>query len=130
MNNKKTFAIASLVLSIAAIVVPFFTFGTVNMDIIKISCFAGLVGAIFAIIFAIVGMKASKGMSIAGLIIGIIGVIFMGIMVLGTSVIAGLENCVENTNGNVTCEMAGTGQTFEVPKESKGLLSDKQYKKK
>ena len=100
------------------------------MDIIKISCFSGLVGAIFAIIFAIVGMKASKGMSIAGLIIGIIGVIFMGIMVLGTSVIAGLENCVENTNGNVTCEMAGTGQTFEVPKESKGLLSDKQYKKK
>ena len=66
---------------------------------------AAMVCELLAIIFGFIGKKAAKGMSIAGIIIGIIMFIISIIVFAGFKLIMSAKDCVDNGNDTATCKL-------------------------
>ncbi len=117
--KKKTLAILSLVLSILSIF-PFLFAGSSNILILSI---IGLFFAIVGVILGFIAFKEAKGLSLAGIIIGIICIIILVLGISGLYLIQNLENCVDNNDGTATCTYSGV--EVQVPIES---LNENQMK--
>lgn len=112
MKNKKSFAIASLVLSITSIVL--YVFGVseslkTTMIVVGISACIAIVG----IVLGVIGRKEGKGFSIAGIIIGVLSFILLSMTLLSLYMLKEATNCVETENGTAICELLGT--EVEIP---------------
>ena len=103
--NKKIFAILSLILSIISLVPMFISPDTANSAMIYIAVF--ILIAIVGIVFGIIGMKASKGMGITGIVIGAISLIALSLSILGLVAFKSFTNCVDQGNGMAKCEFMG-----------------------
>ena len=109
--NKKNLAVVSLVLSIISLV-PF-VWTPDSLDTAMIFCVVFVFIAIAGIICGFMGKSASKGMGIAGIVIGIIAIIVLGLSILGLAGMKSATNCVDQGNGMSKCEYMG--QELEMP---------------
>ena len=109
--NKKSLAIASLVLAIVSLIPLILSPDTLSAA----STFAliGVFIAIAAIVLGFIGKSASKGFGIAGIVIGVIAAGLLGLAVLGFGAMKNATNCVDLGNGMSKCEYAG--QELEMP---------------
>lgn len=119
--NKKIFGILSLILSLAPCLIIFFP--AKNLDTVVMFVIAAMVCELLAIIFGFIGKKAAKGMSIAGIIIGIIMFIISIIVFAGFKLIMSAKDCVDNGNDTATCKLLDND--VEIPTR---LLKDSQMK--
>ena len=103
--NKKFLGVASLVLAIISlvpfIVVPDTLSGAKTFIIVAIAL------AVLAIVLGFVGKKESKGLSIAGIIIGFISAILMSFSLIGYVGIEKASDCVDNGDGTSNCKYMG-----------------------
>lgn len=122
MKNKKNFAVASLILSLLSliplIITPDSLTGAKIFAIIAI--FLGIAG----IVLGFIGKSTSKGLSISGIILGIISCIILFTSLMGLLMIEKVTNCIDNGNGTSTCSYLE--QQIEV---SNSLLREDQIKK-
>lgn len=120
--NKRTFGILSLVLAIVSILTLMFTTGTIERATLFVGI--GLVLAVVSIVFGFIGKSEAKGLSIAGIIIGIISFILVGLSLIGLIGMKNATDCVDNGNGTSTCTYMGT--EIEVPNS---YIKEDQWKK-
>lgn len=122
MKNKKKLAIVSLVLSIVSlipiIILPDSLTGAQIFVIIAILL------AIAATILGFICKSEAKGLSIAGIVIGIISCVILCFSLIGFIGIKNATNCVDNGNGMATCDYMG--QKLEFPTS---YLTEEQMKK-
>ena len=119
--NKKIFGILSLILALAPCLIIFFPAKT--LDTVVMFVIAAMVCELLAIIFGFIGKKTAKGMSIAGIIIGIIMFIISIIVFAGFKLIMSAKDCVDNGNDTATCKLLDND--VEIPTR---LLKDSQMK--
>ena len=74
MKNKKVFGILALVLALLPIVAMFFIN---DLSILKTFIVVSILLEIAAVVCGFIGKKEAKGLSIAGIVIGIIGTILL-----------------------------------------------------
>ena len=122
MKNKKKIAIASLIVSILSliplIITPDSLTGTLIFIILGI--FMGIIGGILGFI----GKSEAKGLSISGIVIGIISCVVLCFSLVGFSVIKDATDCVDNGDETATCNYLG--EELEVPTS---MLREDQIKK-
>lgn len=92
--NKKFLGVASLVLAIISLV-PFIVVPD-TLSGAKTFIIVAIVLAVLAIVLGFVGKKESKGLSIAGIIIGFISAILMAFSLIGYVGIEKASDCVDN----------------------------------
>ena len=109
--NKKSIAIASLILAIISLVPMIFAPNSLDGAIIYTIVF--IIIAVVAVILGFVGKSASKGLGVAGIVIGMISVVLLGLAVFGYFGMKNATNCVDQGNGTYKCELLG--QETEVP---------------
>jgi len=122
MNTKKKLAIASLVASILSLIPNIVLPESLSLaQILIIVCiFIALAG----VVLGFIGKSEAKGLSIAGIIIGIISCILLCFSLIGFFGMQNATDCVDNGNGFSTCNYLG--QEIEVPNE---YLREDQMKK-
>lgn len=122
MENKKKFAVASLIFSLLSliplIICPDSITGAQIFVIIGI--ILGIIGAILGFI----GKGASKGLAISGIVIGIISCVVLCFSLIGFSAIKDATDCVDNGDGTSTCIYLG--EELQVPNS---MLREDQIKK-
>ena len=121
MQNKKTLAICSLVLSIISLIPIIITPNSINGA--EIFATIGIILAIAATILGFISKKDGKGLAIAGVVIGIISCIILCLSLIGFSAIKKATDCVDNGNDTSTCQFMD--QNLEVPNS---LLREDQKK--
>ncbi len=98
MNNPKTLQVGALVCSLVGLVLSFFV-GGIAFSLIEVAL------CVIGIVLGAKGMKAAtmagqgKGMAIAGLVLGIIGVVFASVNLICAIACAAAVNSVENELG-------------------------------
>lgn len=123
MTNKKNFGTISLVLAILSVVVPtIISLDSLNAELIFVTVF--LLFGIASVVFGFLGKKESKGLSIAGIVIGIISIILLCIGLAGMLMYKSATDCVDNGNKTSTCVIFG--EKIEIPSS---YLNDDQMKK-
>jgi len=122
MNTKKKLAIASLVASILSLIPNIVLPESLSLaQILIIVCiFIALAG----VVLGFIGKSEAKGLSIAGIIIGIISCILLCFSLIGFFGMQNATDCVDKGNGFSTCNYLG--QEIEVPNE---YLREDQMKK-
>ena len=110
--NKKNLAVASLVLSIMALVIPNVWLPG-SIDTAMIFCVVFVFVAIAGVVCGFMGKIASKGIGITGIVIGIIAVAILAFAMIGFAGMKNATNCVDQGNGSSKCEYMG--QEVEVP---------------
>lgn len=121
MKNKKVFGILALVLALLPIVAMFFIN---DLSILKTFIVVSILLEIAAVVCGFIGKKEAKGLSIAGIVIGIIGTILLCFALIGFSAFESATDCVVKGDGIAVCNYMG--QEIEVPVE---MLSEDQMKK-
>ena len=106
MKNKKTFGILSLVLSIVSLFALVLAPDDISVAEILVVVFFLI--AIASVVFGFIGKKDAKGLSIAGIVIGIISFVLLGLALLGFYGIKNCTDCVSNGDGTATCDYMGT----------------------
>lgn len=111
MKNKKKFAIASLILSLLSLVPLIIRPNSLTgaQIFVIVGIFLGIIGAVLGFI----GKSASKGLSISGIVIGIISCVILCFSLIGFSVYENATDCVDNGNGTSTCNYSE--EEVEVP---------------
>jgi MFS family permease len=123
MTNKKIFGTISLVLAILSVVVPtIISLDSLNAELIFVTVF--LLFGIASVVFGFLGKKESKGLSIAGIVIGIISIILLCVGLAGMLMYKSATDCVDNGNKTSTCVIFG--EKIEIPSS---YLNDDQMKK-
>ena len=120
--NKKTFATLSLILAIISILTLVFTTGTIERATLFVGI--GLALSVISIVFGFIGKSEAKGLSIAGIIIGILSFVLVGLSLIGLIGMKNATDCVDNGNGTSKCVYMGT--EIEVPNN---FIKDSQWKK-
>lgn len=122
MENKKKFAVASLILSILSlvplIILPDSMTGA--QVCVCISILLGIVGAVLGV----VGKSASKKLAISGIVIGAISCVVLCFMLIGLFSMSNATDCVDNGDNTSTCKYAG--QEVSIPNS---MLREDQKKK-
>lgn len=122
MKNKKKLAIVSLIMSIVSL-----TPLIIAPDSLTGAQIFVIIGILLAIVGAVLGFVCksdAKGLSIAGIVIGIISCAILCFSLIGFIGIKNATNCVDNGNGMATCDYMG--QELEVPTS---YLTEEQMKK-
>lgn len=123
MEKKKPFAIAALVLALLPIVLLLFI-PVKTLDAIQTEVIVLLVMEVAAVVCGFLGVKASKGMAITGIVVGILFAFLFAMALLGFKVIRNATDCVDNGNGTATCQVMG--QEMEI---DKNMLTEEQMRK-
>ncbi len=123
MKNKKVFGIVSLVLSLLPVASLLYAAPSLNGEMIFIGVLLAL--AVVGLVLGFIGVKEAKGLSIAGIVISILMILYLLVMLIGLNGFAQAKNCVEKDDGTATCELVG--ETVEgIPVD---YLRDDQMKK-
>ena len=109
--NKKVFGILSLVFALSPVTAVLIK--SSDLGVVKTCVIVYFILAILAIIFGFIGIKAKKGLSIAGIIIGFLSVILMGLALLGLKAIDEAKECVKVDDDKYKCQ--AYGQEIEIP---------------
>lgn len=122
MENKKKFAVASLVLSLLSlallIVLPD------SMTGIQVCICIGILLCIVGVILGIVGKDGSKKLAISGIVIGVLSFAVLCFLLVGSMIIKNATDCVDNGDDTSTCKYIG--QEINVPNS---MLSEEQKNK-
>ena len=122
MENKKKFAVASLVLSLLSLaplrVLPD------SMKGAQIFVCIGILLGIVGVVLGIVGKSASKKLAISGIVIGAISCAILCFTLVGFMAMENATDCVDNGDGTSTCKYIG--QEINVPNS---MLSEEQKNK-
>lgn len=122
MENKKKFAVASLVLSLLSlallIVLPD------SMTGIQVCICIGILLCIVGVILGIVGKDGSKKLAISGIVIGVLSFAVLCFLLVGSMIIKNATDCVDNGDDTSTCKYIG--QEINIPNS---MLSEEQKNK-
>ena len=122
MDNKKKIAVASLTMSLLSLVPVIISPESLTGTMAFVA--VGILFAIVGVILGFIGKSASKGLSISGIVIGIISFGFLCMALVGFMAIKNVTDCVDNGDQTSTCNYMGV--EIEVPN---GMLSEEQMKK-
>ena len=122
MENKKKFAVASLVLSLLSLA-PLMVFASSMTGIQVCSCI-GILLCIVGVILGIVGKDGSKKLAISGIVIGILSFTVLCFLLVGSMIIKNATDCVDNGDDTSTCKYGG--QEINIPNS---ILSEEQKNK-
>ena len=122
MEKKKRFAVASLVLSLMSLIPILISPNSLNGA--QIFAIVGIFLGIIGVILGFVGKSASKGLSITGIVIGIISVVFLCFALIGFVAIKSATDCVDNGDETSTCNYLE--EELQVPNS---MLSEEQMRK-
>lgn len=111
MNNKKTLGILSFVLALLSLLSIFIPVDSLSIILVFITI--SFLVSIVSIILGFIGKKKAKGFGIAGIVIGLIAFLIIGLEFAGLLMIRNLKNCVDKGNGSAVCRV--NGQDMEVP---------------
>ncbi len=123
MKDKKIFGIISLVLAILSLAVPMFWLpNSLSGATTFVAIFILL--AVCSVVLGFLGKNDAKGLSIAGIIIGIIGTIILLLTIVGLAAFKSVKDCVKTNDETAQCDYLG--QKMDVPTQ---YLNEDQYKK-
>ena len=122
MKNKRKMAIASIVLSVVSL--PPFVIAPEKIEVAQLFIVICVLIAIVGAILGYISKKDGKGLSIAGIVVGIISCILLIISLIGFLLFSKVSDCVDNGDDTATCQYAG--QTVNVPIN---YLTDEQMKR-
>lgn len=111
MKNKKNLGIASLVLSIVSLIPLLLS--PADLTTAEIIVVVALLLAIVSVVLGFIAKKDAKGLSIAGIVIGIISAILLCFALVGFSAYKNAQDCVDNGDGTATCKVMG--QDMVIP---------------
>ena len=111
MESKKKLAIVSLILSIISLAPFIIAFDSLIGT--QIFVIVGILLAIAGAVLGFISKNNAKGLSIAGIVIGIISCVILCLSLIGLIGFKNATNCVDNGNGWATCDYLG--QRLEVP---------------
>ena len=123
MEKRKPFAIAALVLALLPLALLLFI-PVKSMSAIETEVIVLLVMEVAAVVCGILGVKASKGMAITGIVVGILLAILFAIALLGFKVIKNATDCVDNGDGTATCQVMGQEMDIDM-----NMLTEEQIRK-
>ena len=122
MENKKKFAVVSLVLSILSLA-PLIVLPD-SMTGIQICIGIGIILGIVGIVLGVVGKSASKKLAISGIVIGVLSCAILCFLLFGLSVAMNSTECVDNGDNTSTCKYIG--EEINIPNS---MLSEEQKNK-
>lgn len=125
MKNKKIFGVLSLIIGVVGFISTFFSMiYTDSLDKVIIIFAASLFLFIIGLILGIIGIKNNKTLSIIGIVLNSLSLIFYGFMLMSFYTLTIVNNCVRTQNDTTTCELNGV-EIKDIPTSS---LRDDQYK--
>lgn len=124
MTKSKVFSITAFVCGIVGVVCPFLKIGIMYSLMI-------LGAAIVGMVFGALGMRGSyktnigKGFAIAGLALGIIGTVFCGFGLTISTVVAKVENAIEDRVERIEERIDTIEEKVDAIKERSQKMEDK-----
>ena len=120
--DKKKMGVLSLVLSLvsfATLLIP-----SRNLSVVIVIVIVGIILAVAGVVLGFKAKSEAKGLSVAGIIIGIISAGALLLALVGFFAVKNVTDCVDKGNGTATCTYAN--QQISVPTD---YLKSSQYKK-